>query len=342
MVTAVEVADDMDGSDSGYDETFCSTESVRSSVYAYETQHGRTYHAFHAGKYMLPNDQGEQERMNLHYHALRETFSDKLFFAPIEMPTGILDVGTGTGIWAMDVADEHPQADVVGCDLSPIQPNFVPPNLQFEVLDADETWNYAAHRFNLVHTRFMNGFSLKSWPHFYVEAMKYLKPGGWVENQEFDLKLCSDDNSIPANSKMKEWGELWNRGAEIAGVSGRCDPQLMAEQMRDAGFVNVSVMEFKMPIGAWPKDKRLHDAGIYGLRALLDGLYGLSVKLFTTCLGWTPEELEVFLESVRVDLRKKAIHSYWPTVSKMRSNTEFTTADLVLQYVVLGQKPPLS
>jgi hypothetical protein len=70
----LEVADDMDArsfsGDSGYDETVCSTESLRSSVYAYEEEHGRTYHAFHAGNYMLPNDKGEQERTDRHYLAL--------------------------------------------------------------------------------------------------------------------------------------------------------------------------------------------------------------------------------------------------------------------------------
>ena len=40
----------------------------------------------------------------------------------------IVDVGTGTGIWAMDFADAHPESQVLGIDLSPIQPRFVPPN----------------------------------------------------------------------------------------------------------------------------------------------------------------------------------------------------------------------
>ena len=84
----------------------------------------------------------------------------------------------------------------------------------------------------------------------------------------------------------------------------------MAQQIRDAGFVNVKVMGFKMPIGPWPKDKQLKEAGWYGLVALLDGLYGMSVKLFTNSLGWSLPELEVFLAQVRTELKRKSIHSY--------------------------------
>jgi SAM-dependent methyltransferase len=40
----------------------------------------------------------------------------------------ILDIGTGTGIWAIDMADKYPMAMVIGIDLSPIQPSFIPNN----------------------------------------------------------------------------------------------------------------------------------------------------------------------------------------------------------------------
>jgi len=98
--------------DSGYSETVHSAESVRSSIYDYEVRHGRTYHAFHSGKYVMPNDEGEQERLDLHYHALRLSIEDKITLAPINNPHGILDVGTGTGIWAMNAADAYPEAEV--------------------------------------------------------------------------------------------------------------------------------------------------------------------------------------------------------------------------------------
>lgn len=48
--------------------------------------------------------------------------------------------GTGTGIWAIDMADTYPAAQVIGTDLSPVQPIFVPPNCRFEVDDFELDW----------------------------------------------------------------------------------------------------------------------------------------------------------------------------------------------------------
>ena len=59
---------------------------------------------------------------------------NKLHLAPIaQNPQNILDIGTGSGIWAMNMADMHPGASVIGVDIAPIQPTLTPPNLYFEV-----------------------------------------------------------------------------------------------------------------------------------------------------------------------------------------------------------------
>lgn len=112
-------------SNQGDNDSRLSTSSIRSSIYDYEQQHGRTYHAFRRGHYVIPNDEGELERMDLHYHALREILYNRLWICPLRSPTHVLDVGTGTGIWAMDVADSHPGTHVTGIDLSPVQPHNV-------------------------------------------------------------------------------------------------------------------------------------------------------------------------------------------------------------------------
>lgn len=41
----------------------------------------------------------------------------ELHLAPLSSPNRVLDVGTGTGIWAIDFADRNPNTKVTGMDL---------------------------------------------------------------------------------------------------------------------------------------------------------------------------------------------------------------------------------
>jgi methylase of polypeptide subunit release factors len=60
---------------------------------------------------------------DLQHHLWKATLHGKLFLAPIkDNPQNVLDLGTGTGIWAIEFADKYPSASVLGTDLSPIQP----------------------------------------------------------------------------------------------------------------------------------------------------------------------------------------------------------------------------
>lgn len=99
-------------SDSDYvDSTFGSDSSQRSasiasSVFNYKYQNGRRYHAFREGEYVLPNDETEQDRLDLLHHIWRLTIGGSLFRAPISAPKRVLDFGTGTGIWAIDFGGE--------------------------------------------------------------------------------------------------------------------------------------------------------------------------------------------------------------------------------------------
>jgi len=68
--------------------------------------------------------QREADRLDLQHHLFRITFGNRLFFAPINDPKRAIDIGTGTGIWAVDFADEYPECLVTGIDLSPGQPTL--------------------------------------------------------------------------------------------------------------------------------------------------------------------------------------------------------------------------
>jgi tRNA G46 methylase TrmB len=105
-----------------------STASLSSSILDYRQENGRTYHRYKDGKYHLPNDDQENDRLDLQHNLFLLTFDNKLGLSPPNLPDSkvkrVLDLGTGTGIWAIDFGDEHPEADIIGVDLSPIQPSL--------------------------------------------------------------------------------------------------------------------------------------------------------------------------------------------------------------------------
>jgi hypothetical protein len=48
-----------------------------------------------------PNDERHNDSLDLNHHMFLLLSDNKLFHAPLENPQSVLDVGTGTGIWAM-------------------------------------------------------------------------------------------------------------------------------------------------------------------------------------------------------------------------------------------------
>jgi len=87
-------------------------------------------------EYWGPNDDRQNNGLDIAHHFMVMLKGDRLFAAPMDHPKRVLDIGTGTGIWAIDMADAYPSTEIVGTDISPIQPTWVPPNCTFHIEDA--------------------------------------------------------------------------------------------------------------------------------------------------------------------------------------------------------------
>ncbi|KAI8245041.1 Secondary metabolism regulator LAE1 [Colletotrichum sp. SAR 10_77] len=259
-----------------------STASLSDSIRDFRVENGRTYHKYKDGRYHAPNDERENERLDLQHHLCLLTLDNRLGLAPANDPdskvTRVLDVGTGTGIWAEDFGEEHPNAEVIGFDLSPTMSDLsVPPNVKFEVDDLDEEWNWS-QPFDYIHSRFMNA-SIGNWKTFATKVFK-----------------CT---------------ELLG---EAAGIFGRPYQEIppLVKVLEDAGFVDVKMEVHKWPTNDWPKYPEYKELGIWANENFIAGFESFTMAPLTRAHGWTKEEVQVFLVEVRKDLGNRSIHAYWP------------------------------
>lgn len=86
----------------GSDTSSRASTSISSSVRDFTFENNRRYHKFREGRYHFPNDEPEQEREDMKHAMIVNLCNGCLHYAPLENPQTILDIGTGTGIWAID------------------------------------------------------------------------------------------------------------------------------------------------------------------------------------------------------------------------------------------------
>ncbi|KAJ5864248.1 uncharacterized protein N7529_006164 [Penicillium soppii] len=324
------------------DTTSSYTASLLSDVKNFTYENGRRYHSYREGMYLLPNDEPEQDRQDLLHHVRNLVLHGRLFRAPLsDNIQRILDIGTGTGIWAIDAADAFPSAEVIGTDLSPIQPSWVPPNCRFIVDDAEADWLYSRSQpFDYIHARDMGG-AIADWSRLLAQSFQHLRPGGWIELCEFEVMLRSDDDSIAIAPTLCEFlGHLvlasmqFKRPMNIAEHHRRHLIEAGFEDVRDevykvrplprlylywlflwgyAVFGYFLVADFiiiQVPSNTWPDNSLQKEIGKYNLCSLLLAVESYSLALFTRVMGWSNEATQVFLAGVRADLKNPNVRTY--------------------------------
>ncbi|KAE9363223.1 S-adenosyl-L-methionine-dependent methyltransferase [Stipitochalara longipes BDJ] len=286
------------------DET--STASLRSSIYQNVEENGRTYHHYKQGKYNLPNDELERERLDLQHTLFYITFGEKYYFAPLGPNIhNALDIATGTGIWAIDFANLFPNAQVVGTDLSAIQPDYIPANCRFEIDDAEDEWTFA-QKFDFIHGRAL--LSCFKDPKFVLaQAFNSLAPGGYLEMHDL-IYPFSYIGPAPVGSPVYRWNELCMEGSAKLGRPWT-NVKNYKTWMEEIGYEDVVERTFYWPTNTWAKGQYLKQVGAFFHQDLLNGIEGMSLKVIG-CLGWSAEQIREFLVGVIRDINDPEMTAY--------------------------------
>ncbi|KAM5443225.1 hypothetical protein MferCBS31731_001542 [Microsporum ferrugineum] len=317
--------------DDGFDEAYADegemfigddTKTLSTYITKYRYENGRRYHSYRDGAYWGPNDESANDQQDLAHHMYLLTLDGKLHLAPISNPQEILDVGTGTGIWAIDIADEYPSAKVTGVDLSPIQPSFLPPNCTFEVDDVTLCpWTYPQNHFDFIHIREMFG-CIPDWDEFFQQCYQCLKPGAYIEIVEHSVEPTSDDGSVGPSHFYTLWGKTVVEAGATFGKSFTIWKE-SKERLKRAGFIDVVEVEYKWPMNGWSKDPKLRELGRWNQVRLHGGVEGYMLRLLTTALQWPYEEAQLFLAQMRAALRDYKTNAYLPgTIVYARKPTD--------------------
>ncbi|KAM6513498.1 hypothetical protein FALCPG4_015909 [Fusarium falciforme] len=266
----------------------------------------------------MPNDEKEIERLDLQHHVMTLTIGGRHCLCPKnDGAARVLDLGTGTGIWAIEYANAHPEAEVIGVDLNPGQPTFVPPNCSFEIDDLEKEWTWSK-TFDFIFCRMTTGSFADNF-NIVENAFNQLQPGGYFEAQDIGHLRC-DDGTLSETSDLLRWMTLIQEGLEKLGRSTTAAEERKST-MEAVGFEGVVETVYKWPTNHWPRDKKYKDLGKWSLINTDYALEAAALAPLTRGLGWSREEVLALVARARKALRDTSVHAYWPV------------------YVVYGRKP---
>ncbi|KZT58298.1 S-adenosyl-L-methionine-dependent methyltransferase [Calocera cornea HHB12733] len=214
------------------------TDSLREA--SFKNVHGRSINN-HSEVYMLPADEEEIERLESQHNIFR-LLNQGNYLGPVrEVLAGwgkqVLDIGTGTGAWAVEMATEFPNAEVVGVDLSPIQGGRqLPDNCRFEVDDVNLGLPHFYDSFDVIHARHVCS-GITDYPKLVWDITNMLRPGGVALFFEAEYYVF-DVNKRPLGIRHHDPTGMRTGRAEVPSLA-RFAAAFVGAVLRRGGKINV-------------------------------------------------------------------------------------------------------
>ncbi|KAK3306663.1 S-adenosyl-L-methionine-dependent methyltransferase [Chaetomium strumarium] len=278
-------------------------------------------YALENGIYFAPVDDDEIDRLQYMHEIFNMMFDNRLIFPPLPRPRRILDCGYGSGAWAIDVAEQYPECEVIGIDVYPYPvPEALPPNLDFQVDDLNSPSTFPSNYFDLVHSRMMaGGIHADRWMNYLGDTLRILRPGGWCQMVEIYFNAQSDNGTLTSNHALQVWSQSYMQSIQPA--KDPRAPLRLQSWMTQAGFVEVESRLLTLPLSGWPTDPRDHAIGTANRPNVHRLLSSLAVFPFAHALNMSNTDIQLLVAQARSEADNPAFKAYFPV------------------YVCIGRKP---
>ncbi|KAG8941286.1 hypothetical protein FRC04_004648 [Tulasnella sp. 424] len=302
----------------------------------------------HNAIYHLPTIENVTERDRLDFqHTALSLALGSIYAAPdlvkarLASGTGpkpmVLDIGTGSGIWAKSMAREFPNAEVIGVDLTLVPSDSnTPPNCKFEYRDANDGFPDFAGQFDVVHARSVNG-GIRDQDQFVRDLARILKPGGVLLWSVGDMFLHTENyERLPCVEEGQEgWcamhtiftqiqEEMIKQGRDI-NIINEFQPMLKKSEF----FTHSGQKDVYCPVGAWKEDtpetpwKRVGELFALNTGRIVEFLANLLVQA-----GRDKETIDRWLTVVKEELQtcNPKTQAMFRHVWAVRNDVEWTPA----------------
>ncbi|CDO76333.1 hypothetical protein BN946_scf184795.g4 [Trametes cinnabarina] len=235
----------------------------------FQERDGRLFHSHGSSPYPLPVDAEEHQRQNGLNTLLRRLIGDLfvgpvrelLAFAPGEQRR-VVDLGTGTGQWVLDMAREFPHVRFHGVDIVPIATRYPPHNVRFEMHNIMEPFWYANGSVDFVHARSIS-MAIRDYRALLQEVGRILRRGGLFVSIEWGRFPAMEDGSDVAIRAPRAYA-FFSAIRETLRVRRGIEPIASSiprflEETRQ--FTDIQTQRFQAPIGEWPTDPARKEMG---------------------------------------------------------------------------------
>jgi ubiquinone/menaquinone biosynthesis C-methylase UbiE len=225
----------------------------------------------------------------------------------------ILDVACGPGGWALEVAFEYPDIEVVGIDISRLMIAYANMRAKtqglddkaiFKVMDVRKPLDFPDNYFDVVNARYLSGFMHReAWAPLLAECMRITRPGGVIRLTEPEWNFTN----TPAFEKylslittaLTKRGQSFSPSGQTIGV-----PPVLKRLLREAGCQNIQRKPYVLDFSAGEEaHQSMYQDLMVGFVLVQPFLQKANVA--------TPEVIQALCEQALQEMRSQEFCALW-------------------------------